>query len=716
MKNILIIPAIILFCSFNLSAGEIHDAATSGDLQAVKKLIGEDPQLLEGRDDRGNTPLLVAALEGRIEIFQYLIDNGADLKAVNNRGSSALNLAAFNGKVEMIRLLLQLGFKADYVTITGMTPLLHASLNGQVEAARLLLDNGASLEISDSANGGTAIHWACNRGSNEIRDLLLSYGADLKRSSPADNSTPIVWAVYSGNLEAIKWLIAHGIDANMPMPGGWTPMHTAIMSNNLDIAKYLIEIGADFRIAADNGVTPFTLAVSNGNIELARLFLDNGADINAPDEHGNTPLQQAVFSSNIDLIKILISKGANINESGESGSSALLNATYRDNAEIVSLLIDGGAEINVCGGEGSSPLINSITQGYNEIARILINNNADLNFADTILERTGLHLAAIKGNTEIAEMLLEKGAVINAKDKKGHTPLYYAAKYGHKNVADLLISKGGKAKKIEENYGWSSHLSKGLNDGEAYVWYLGHCGYAIKTANNLLIFDYWNESGDPDMPALSNGHINPAEISDQDVYLFVSHEHQDHFDSTIFSWADSLKKCKYIFGFKPENLPQYQDSGYSGPAYQYFAPRESRAIDNLDITAIESNDAGAGFLIKVDGLEIYFAGDHAGWREGQRDGFTREIDFLAERVTNLDFAFVNVTGCHVQDTAALAEGTQYTLEKLGPKLWFPTHGQNREYIYGIFAQKEALRNLPAKAACPENRGDLFHYIKEKRNL
>lgn len=133
----------------------------------------------------------------------------------------------------------------------------------------------------------------------------------------------------------------------------------------------------------------------------------------------------------------------------------------------------------------------------------------------------------------------------------------------------------------------------------------------------------------------------------------------------------------------------------------------------MEITTIEANDAGLGFLVKVDGLEIYHAGDHAGWLGGRRDGFTQEIDFLAEYATDLDFAFVNVTGCHVQDTIALAESTRYTLEKLGPKLWFPTHGLDREYVYKIFAKKAKDWNVSSKPFCVENRGDMIHYNKTK---
>ena len=54
-----------------------------------------------------------------------------------------------------------------------------------------------------------------------------------------------------------------------------------------------------------------------------------------------------------------------------------------------------------------------------------------------------MHIAAFEGHEEIAELLIAiKGADVNAKDKRGQTPLLSAAVGGHKEIAELLIGKG----------------------------------------------------------------------------------------------------------------------------------------------------------------------------------------------------------------------------------------------------------------------------------
>jgi hypothetical protein len=69
-----------------------------------------------------------------------------------------------------------------------------------------------------------------------------------------------------------------------------------------------------------------------------------------------------------------------------------------------------------------------------------------------------------------------------------------------------------------------------LKKGEAAVWYLYHCGWAVKTASTLMIFDYLVEKREPEPHSLSNGFVNPEEIKGQNVYVFISHGHGDHFD------------------------------------------------------------------------------------------------------------------------------------------------------------------------------------------
>lgn len=452
---------------------------------------------------------------------------------------------------------------------------------------------------------------------------------------------------------------------------GMTPLFRAVNAGHSVVTRYLIEAGANVNTVRGNSTTPLHGACLRNDWEITAMLLDAGADINATDSDGQTPLGFAV-------------------RQGWDG--------------LVGFLIERGCDVNLPGNTGVTPFMTAVDNCYAHIARRLLTGGALIDAVDDIYGRSALHRATIDGYIDMVSLLLWHGADINLADNRGFTPLQFACRHGHKSIADLLKFKGAATGDFEENFGFSGHLAKPLKDGEAVLWYLGNCGWAIKTRNNLLIFDYRGRGWDPVEPVLANGRVNPGELAGQNITLLVTHDHEDHFSPKILDLSRDMSNVKYVFGFQPDE--------YRGPAYEYVGPHESRKIGDIDVVTIASNDAGVGFLVSVDGLNIYHAGDHAGWREGEREGFTSEIDFIARHVSDVDFAFVNVTGCHVRDTVVLLESAVYTVRKLSPRVLVPTHGAKTEYVYRRVAEKPEIRNLGIKVLCAESRGDRFSYVRE----
>jgi ankyrin repeat protein len=709
-KSQFVLFAILLLFAQLAWSSEIHKAAEAGNLPELMTLLAASPQAIEERDENGLTPLLMAAKSGQREIVQFLAEKGADLKAVNARGNTALHLAAWSGYVDLVDYFLTKGIDINARSLTGWTPLLHAISMEHADVVKLLLAKGADIKIAENNYGGTAIHWSCNKNNQEIRELLLAAGADLNAVSPTDGSTPIFWATYAGNNGALTFLLDHGVDINSTIQQGWTPLLNAIGQGRLETVRLLLQRGAKMDGQTANSESPLMAAVQSNNDSLVKLLIDAGADINKSDSNGFVPLHFAAMNGNIDLMKILLGKGAKIESATNGGFTSLGFAVMRGHAAAAQMLIDNGAKVDqdYLNRDGCAPLREAIVSGYDSIVSMILSYNIDFNQKDEHYKRTVLHWAAIKGDKSIAEILLKHGTDINQKDSAGCTPLYYAGKYGHKDVADFLIANGGKADKFAENYINPDFIKSDLKPGEAQIWYLGHCGYAIKTATHFLIFDYYNSGKNPANPGLINGHIDPSEIAGENVLVFVTHEHADHYDTSIYNWKNGVKNIKYIYGFNPAGNGQ---TSYSGPEYQYLAPRQNQSVDNVTINTIAANDGGVGFLVEVDGLKIYHAGDHAGWAAGQRDGYIGEIDYLSGLTSNIDLAFLNATGCHSHDSTALADGTIYTLNKLNPGAWFPTHGLDHEYVYTPFVGEMAKKGSKAEAICLENRGDLYIYRK-----
>lgn len=680
----MIFGVIILLAAGLGLAGEIHDAARQGDLDAVKALLASDPALIESRLEDGKTVLHAAAYVGQNEIVRHLVQNGADVNAVSNANSIALHGAAFYGHAETVKLLIELGSEVNEANIHGYTPILSAAAGGHANIVEILVGAGADVN-AQTIQGATLVMQAAVAGSKETFDLAMSAGA----------STDIV-------------------DND-----GDDLLHCAAMGGNIGILTVALTKGFDINRADNRGMTPFLHAAQNGHLDAAQLLIDNGANAQATSQGGGTALHglmelfwRQMDSTALNVARLLLANGVDVNARDDWEMTPLHRAMHTESADFVRLLLENGAEVNVANDEGITPLRLAVQRQKAGFAEMLLEAGADPDWREKHDDATVLHCAVGKGDLETVNLLLPYVKDVNVKDRYGNTPLYYAVKHGHRQIAQTLKAKGATATELKENYGRCSLLDQKLGAGEAILWYTGHCGWVVMTQNHLLVFDYWKTTALTD-PSLANGNILPSEIADKNVEVFISHEHRDHFCPAIWDWSESVSNLTYYLGFQPENIAEADRQGYNGQHYVYTGPRQELTSDGMTIHTLRANDAGVGFLVEVDGVVIYHAGDHAGWREGQRDGFIAEIDYLSELANEVDFAFVNVTGCHTGDTLALAEATFYTLEKLNPKIMVPTHGVDREYEYRKFADKAAAQGFDTKVLSARLTGESYVFKNDE---
>ncbi len=677
-KGVIAILTCLLVFGF-ATAGEIHDAAQRGDLETVRALLQNDPTLIESKLDNGKTPLHQATYAGQTEVARYLLQQGADANSRTTANSAPLHGAAFHGHLEAAKVLIENRADVNAANRYNYTPLLSATAGGHLD----------------------------------IVDVLVTAGADLNVRN-FEGTNALLLAASSGSMDLLEYMLEKGLDIASVDSGGGGLIHYAAWGGSVDIIEATLERGADVNLRALRDRTPILEAAEQGHVEAVRLLIQKGADVNARNDENEIPLHNLMFlvyrgmdTAAIDITGQMLEAGADVNAVDQWQMTPLHRASQTDCYDLVRLLVDHGADVNAHDENDITPLSRSVIRGKTDYINLMLGAGGDPNIKGSHEQTNSLHTAVIKGQKDIVEMILPHMSDINETDRLGNTALYYAAKHGHKQIAEILSAAGGTATDIEENYGRSPLLDRQLGQNEAVLWYTGHCGWAIKTQNHLLLFDYW-EPLRPDEPCLANGHISASEIADLNVEVFATHEHRDHFCPAIFEWEEQVENLTYYFGFHPEQLPEGNRQGYDDQPYVYTAPREQMTSDGMNIQTIAANDAGVGYLIEVDGVTIYHAGDHAGWRDEQRDGFFAEIDYLAPLAKDIDFAFVNVTGCHAGDTLALAEGTFYTLEKLNPKIMVPTHGADREYVYLTFADKVRAQGFDLEIICPRIRGD--HYI------
>jgi len=160
-----------------------------------------------------------------------------------------------------------------------------------------------------------------------------------------------------------------------------------------------------------------------------------------------------------------------------------------------------------------------------------------------------------------------------------------------------------------------------MSDVRAKIHYLYHSGFAVQTKDHFLVFDYYNDKPCPSKEGLAGGVITAKEIAaHNNPLVFVSHEHGDHYNPVILEWQKLNPNIRYIIS---------SDVPAKGEKIHSLKPYEKLELDDMSIKAFGSTDQGVSFLLSVDGIDIFHAGDLNWWH--WKDESTEEEIKLSEQ-------------------------------------------------------------------------------------
>lgn len=215
----------------------MHDAAETGSVEEVVRLIQEDADRVNAPDEAGVTPLHLAVAYNGPDVIEALLTRGADISA-----------------------------KAD----TGQTVIHAACIQGRIEVLRLLLSSGSDVHVR-AKSGQTPLHWAAATSSSEIVKALLAAGADVEAN---DNSrlTPLHEAVSHGQQEVVQTLLEAGANIQAYDAHGQTALHKAVAGGSVLLLRLLLSFGADPTAKDVEGQTPRRIAETVGNTMAMRLL------------------------------------------------------------------------------------------------------------------------------------------------------------------------------------------------------------------------------------------------------------------------------------------------------------------------------------------------------------------------------------------------------------------------------------------------------------
>jgi ankyrin repeat protein len=428
-------------------------AAHFGDLEMVDLLVAAGAKVNQG-DDHSVTPLSRASENADLRLVQRLLTAGANPNLAQTSGLTPLMIAANTGNVPVVRALLASGADVNAGTKESkVTALMYAIAQPHPEVVRALIEARADVRTS-SAKGLTPLLYAARNGDVPVARLLLEAGAGVNEPG-SDGVHPLALTLVYGHADLALFLLERGADPNLGMEG-IKPLHAAAGNVGLWLEDWYRKhnINSAFGSSGFGGNIP-----AARRVPLIKALIARGADVNARtttsamfmgyigyptkgafepfscgtgDVRGATALWVAAYAAN---------GGAGIaldfGQGGPEGQGPPMPNRVDPAVEVLRTLLASGAKVDQATVDGTTPLMVASGLGRatfqpglqrgrrspsaEEAVKTLLDAGADINAANEA-DFTAIHGAAFRGLNEVIQLLVERGANINARDYRGRTP------------------------------------------------------------------------------------------------------------------------------------------------------------------------------------------------------------------------------------------------------------------------------------------------------
>ncbi|XP_053348677.1 transient receptor potential cation channel, subfamily N, member 1 [Clarias gariepinus] len=405
----------------------LHLAAQQGH-EEIADILLSYKAFVNAKTKLGLTALHLSAQTGSSHLVELLImTHEASTDTLTLRQQTSLHLAAISGKLDACNSLLNFGADITAKDIDGQTPLHLAAENDHSDVVKLFLKHRPELATLPNKEGVTCINIAAAKGSvTVIQELLkFSQGNASTLHNKVNGSCPLHLAAAGGHTEVVKVLLEAGASAKEEDSDGMTAAHLAAQNGHTDILEVLKAKVCLNITSSKTGLTALHVAAGFGQVDFVRAILTDvpatictkpsGSDATRNyqlhDESGYTPLHIAAKSGDENVVRLLL------NSPG----------------------VTADAETNL---ERFTPLHLAAQHGHTAVVGLLLSRSSSLLHLQDRRGRTCLHLASASGHVATVRVLLCHGIDIKDTDKEGLTALHYAAKSGWLEVVNFLVDSG----------------------------------------------------------------------------------------------------------------------------------------------------------------------------------------------------------------------------------------------------------------------------------
>ncbi len=356
-----------------------------------------------------------ACQEGNDLIIKWIQEDRSRLTEKTAKGETWLHIASQFGREKLVAFFLKDNTLLNLTTTDGLNAFHYAAAHGHVEVGKLLLSRKSSFATTSIPRGLYPIHLAAENGQLGFMEFLEKTDKTLLLQLTTKGGWTILhFAALIGDLPCLKWAIKK-IDKKKlwKVDGdGSNALHLAAERGNKEATFFLLKKDSPFR----------KLKEQKNNDSLSNI-LDGG---------GFTPLLFAAYHNQFTTLKLLLENGAKIKATDRDGYMAIHWASKRGSLKGLQTLIDYKSPIDSRGLYGRTPLHMASFNGRHSLAQLLLEKGADINAQTTTEDscKTPLHDAVICNDRNMVQILIASEQInVNIRDMRDHTPLWNAVVY-----------------------------------------------------------------------------------------------------------------------------------------------------------------------------------------------------------------------------------------------------------------------------------------------
>ncbi|KAF0988668.1 hypothetical protein HZS_1980, partial [Henneguya salminicola] len=404
-----------------------------------------------------NYSLIEASIFGHLNIVTYLVSIGADVNYISPFSfDTPLIVACENGNLEIVQYLIQNNATLENSRKDKHSLLMAASSGGHLEIVRFLINLDVDINKKDPENHHTALSLACLNGHINIVKILLQYGADPYHTLK-DNSTILIQACKGGELSIVNLLLESYYLLKNNISKITNPSN--FLQSTLDQDNFLKTLSSNKRIDIIRSSNISTESSKALSLALASMPVSKFSNICNCDSI--TPNRDCghLKSCLAGLDSSFIQNFGSIEKEEKVSQISNINisTSIQDVVETLEIIeksttekIDSNLPVDVINVDEKYYCLSSSTNSQLKINKKNLLKTVTyktsplvyINMFNETNRETALTIGCLSGHEEIVKLLINKGANIEHRDKRGYTPLMICSQTGNIKLCKCLINIG----------------------------------------------------------------------------------------------------------------------------------------------------------------------------------------------------------------------------------------------------------------------------------